>query len=62
MTPPEPEGLPRAVLERVGAGSDTVAKLTAGEPPASEVLVALAELELSGAVARGDGGRYVACL
>ncbi len=61
-THPEPEGLPRAVLEQVGAGNDTVAKLTAGETPACEVIVALAKLELSGAVARGDGGRYVACL
>lgn len=53
----------QAVLEQIGAGSDTVAKLTAtGGAPTHEVLVALAELELSGAVARGDGGRYVACL
>jgi DNA processing protein len=51
----------RAVLERVGAGEDTVAALTAGDTPSSEVLTALAELELSGAVTRGDGGRYVAC-
>ncbi len=56
----------RAVLEQVGAGNDTVAKLTTGGTlegaPASEVLVALVELELSGAVARGDGGRYVVCI
>ncbi len=52
----------RAVLDQVGAGNDTVAKLTAGYAPASEVLVALAELELGGAVARGDGGRYVVCM
>ncbi len=52
----------RAVLDQVGAGNDTVAKLTAGDAPASEVLVALAELELGGAVARGDGGRYVVCV
>jgi DNA processing protein len=62
VTPPEMEGLPRAVLEQVSAGRDTVAKLAAEETPTREVLVALAELELSGAVARGDGGRYVACL
>ncbi len=63
---PAPSGRLRAVLEQVGAGNDTVAKLTAGDAldgaPKSEVLVALAELELGGAVARGDGGRYVACL
>jgi DNA processing protein len=52
----------QAVLEQVGAGNDTVAKLTTGDTPAREVLVALAELELNGAVVRGDGGRYVACL
>jgi DNA processing protein len=52
----------QAVLEQVGAGSDTVAKLTAGNTPAREVLAVLAKLELCGAVARGDGGRYVACL
>jgi DNA processing protein len=56
----------RAVLEQVGSGNDTVAKLTAGDAlegtPAHEVLVALAELELGGAVARGDGGRYVVCM
>jgi DNA processing protein len=60
---PELGRRPRAVLEQVGAGADTVAKLTAGDAlegaPASEVLVALAELELSGAVVRGDGGRYL---
>ncbi len=33
-----------------------------GGAPAHEVLVALAELELGGAVARGDGGRYVVCM
>jgi DNA processing protein len=59
---PELQPRLRAVLERVGAGEDTVAKLTAGDTPAHGVLVALAELELSGAVARGDGGRYVACV
>ncbi|MGA2163597.1 MAG: DNA-processing protein DprA [Solirubrobacteraceae bacterium] len=56
----------RAVLEQVGSGNDTVAKLTAGDAlegtPTHEVLVALAELELGGAVARGDGGRYVVCM
>jgi DNA processing protein len=58
----EQEAHLQAVLDRVGAGSDTVAKLTAGELPAHKVLVALAQLECAGALARGDGGRYVACL
>ncbi len=61
-TRPELRPRLRAVLEQVGEGNDTVAKLTAGGSPAPDVLVALAELELGGAVARGDGGRYVACL
>jgi DNA processing protein len=55
----------QAVLDQVGAGNDTVAKLIAndtGKAPTREVLVALAQLECVGAVARGDGGRYVACL
>jgi DNA processing protein len=56
----------QSVLDQVGSGNDTVAKLTAGDmlggAPAQEVLVALAELELGGAVARGDGGRYVVCM
>jgi DNA processing protein len=56
----------QAVLDQVGSGNDTVAKLTAADTleglPAHEVLVALAELELGGAVARGDGGRYVVCM
>ena len=56
----------QAVLEQVGSGNDTVAKLTSRDTldgaPAHEVLVALAELELGGAVARGDGGRYVVCV
>jgi DNA processing protein len=52
----------QVVLDQVSAGNDTVAKLTAGEVPTHEVLLALAQLECAGAVARGDGGRYVACL
>ncbi|HWX44844.1 MAG TPA: DNA-processing protein DprA [Solirubrobacteraceae bacterium] len=53
----------REVLEQVSSGRDTVAKLT--DPGADEsvsatdTLVALAQLELSGALVRGDGGRYV---
>jgi DNA processing protein len=49
----------RSTLERVGAGRDTPAKLTAGSDDAGEMLLALSELELMGLLTRGDGGRYV---
>jgi DNA processing protein len=49
------------VLERVSSGEDTVAKLTANGAPPEEISVALAELELSGLLLRGDAGRYVPC-
>lgn len=49
----------RAVLEQVGAGRDTHAKLTAGGAAHEKTLVALAKLELCGALVRGDGGRYL---
>jgi DNA processing protein len=51
----------RAVLEQVGSGRDTVDKLTAacGGGDTAETLVSLARLELSGAIVRGDGGRYL---
>jgi DNA processing protein len=49
------------VLERVSCGEDTVAKLTARDTSSAEVSIALAELELSGLLMRGDGGRYVPC-
>jgi DNA processing protein len=52
----------RAVLEQVGAGCDTVTRLAAQGAGTQETLLALAQLELSGAVARGDGGRYVVCV
>jgi DNA processing protein len=60
--PPELEPRLRAVLEQVGAGCDTVSRLAAQGAGTSETLLALAQLELSGAVARGDGGRYVVCV
>lgn len=47
------------VLEQVGNGQDTVAKLTTRGAEPGEVAVALAELELQGLLLRGDGGRYV---
>jgi DNA processing protein len=52
----------RAVLDQVGTGRDTVAKLLAAGAPEQETLVALARLELGGALVRGDAGRYVARL
>jgi DNA processing protein len=47
------------ILEHIGSGRDTLAKLTAAGCDANEATVALAELELTGAVVRGDGGRYL---
>jgi DNA processing protein len=61
-TRPELEPRLRAVLEQVGAGCDTVTRLAAQGAGTRETLLALAQLELSGAVARGDGGRYVVCV
>jgi DNA processing protein len=49
----------RVVLEQVGGGRDTLAKLLAAGGDSEETIVALAELELSGALVRGDGGRYL---
>lgn len=53
------EGL-RSLLARVGAGQDTIERLVDGGLERRRALVGLAELELRGLVARGDGGRYVA--
>jgi DNA processing protein len=49
----------QAMLEQVGAGNDTPAKLAATSADAGEALLALGELELMGLLTRGDGGRYV---
>jgi DNA processing protein len=49
----------KAILERVGAGQDTPDKLARDGADAGEVLLAPSELELTGLLARGDGGRYV---
>jgi DNA processing protein len=49
----------RRTLERVGAGLDTPDALAAAGEDSGETLLALAELELMGLLARGDGGRYV---
>lgn len=55
--PPAPALL--EVLEKISGGRDTLARLTAAGCDADEAIVALAELELTGAVVRGDGGRYL---
>jgi DNA processing protein len=55
---PLPSSL-QQVLEQVGSGRDTLGKLTAAGCQADETIVALAELELTGALVRGDGGRYL---
>lgn len=49
------------VLELVGGGQDTLAKLSRSSTRSEEVAVALTELELLGLLSRGDGGRYVPC-
>jgi DNA processing protein len=49
----------RAVLEEVGAGRDTIAKLTDNGASSADVALALLELELRGLVVRGDAGRYL---
>jgi DNA processing protein len=67
MAPPAPDARRgdlqprlRSVLEQVGAGRDTPAKLCDRGADAEAVLLALSELELMGLLGRGDGGRYVA--
>jgi DNA processing protein len=52
----------RALLDEVAAGRDTVARLLAAGASERETLIGLARLECSGAVVRGDAGRYVARL
>jgi DNA processing protein len=49
----------QALLDRIGAGQDTLAKLTRAGAERDAVVLALAQLELHGALGRGDGGRYV---
>jgi DNA processing protein len=49
----------REILAQVGSGHDTLARLVAAGHDAEETIVALAELELTGALVRGDGGRYL---
>ncbi len=60
---PVEDGLPadlRDLFDRVAAGSDTVAALTAQGVGLDAVLAGLAQLELRGRVQRAAGGRYVA--
>jgi DNA processing protein len=59
LTDMELEPRLRRMLERVADGDDTVAKLTAHGWPAADTALALTELELLGALLRGDGGRYI---
>jgi DNA processing protein len=49
----------QSVLERVGSGEDTLAKLTARGSESDGIAQALVELELRGLLLRGDGSRYV---
>lgn len=49
----------RRLLDRVGAGRDTIAALAADGVSLEAALAGLAELELLGCVRRGPGGRYV---
>lgn len=49
----------RTVLDQIGAGRDTLGKLLATGVAERETLLALAQLELNGAIVRGDAGRYV---
>jgi len=49
----------RALIDRVGAGRDTVMALTDTTHPLDAVLAGLAQLELRGLVRRTAGGRYV---
>jgi DNA processing protein len=48
-----------AVLDAVRSGADTAARLARIGFRIDEALACLAELEIMGAVARGDGGRYL---
>jgi DNA processing protein len=49
----------RMVLEHVGRGEDTLAKLARCGPKDADIALTLAELELQGLLVRGDGGRYM---
>ena len=48
----------RAVLDAIGSGADTPAELSRATVAGGQLLAVLAELELSGCVRRGAGGRY----
>ncbi|MDE3069727.1 MAG: DNA-processing protein DprA [Acidobacteriota bacterium] len=51
----------RALLAAVADGADTLERLSARGLQGAKTIEGLAELELSGALRRGDGGRYVPC-
>jgi DNA processing protein len=58
-TRPELEPRLAAVFEMVAAGRDTPERLIGEHGDADELLLALSELELTGLLTRGDGGRYL---
>jgi DNA processing protein len=63
VPPPGPDLEPKLqeILEKVGAGHDTVSKLSSTGLETQDALMAVTELELMGKLTRGDGGRYVPC-
>ena len=54
-----PSAAHRELLERIGSGEDTPAQLLDAGADEGELLLALAELELCGALTRAAGGRYL---
>jgi DNA processing protein len=57
--PRELEPRLQRMLDRVRSGADTPDRLRGDGEDVGAVLCALSELELSGLLARGDGGRYI---
>jgi DNA processing protein len=57
--PPAHDRPERIVLDHIARGCDTVTKLVAAGYTEPHTVQALAALELSGAIVRGDGGRYM---
>jgi DNA processing protein len=49
----------QSVLDLVGSGEDTLAKLATHASESGDIAQALVELELRGLLLRGDGGRYL---
>ncbi len=61
MSSTAPTALHRRVLRVVAGGADTAERLIATGMQPADALTALTELELAGALSRGEGGRYVVC-